>query len=297
MARMPGVEWAGEHGTSRMSRYDIVCIHTIVGYAPAHAAHFSTSMDGHIWQSRDTAYTSAANLNGNYRIIAIENADYPPAWATSDGHAVPGFSDPQIEAIAQVVAWACTTHGIPIVACPDSRSSSRGVAYHRQGIDGNFSSYAYPGRVEGGELWTSSPGKVCPGDRRIQATLEQIIPRAIEIAGGAAPLGAALTNEEMTGMIVAQCKEDGTLWTISDNTRLEWPSGGGTPGDIGHGNVYASQLLMMMQAAYPKGPAPDLVAIDKETLQRFPYTWQQIDGSSRPDVVVTKHGEKAPPAG
>src|SRR5690606_5963469 len=76
MARMPGARWQGEHGSRRMDRYDIVCVHTIVGYAPAHAAHFSVKANGEILQSRDTAFRSAANLNGNHRVIAIENEDH-----------------------------------------------------------------------------------------------------------------------------------------------------------------------------------------------------------------------------
>ena len=81
MARMPGAVWMGEQSPQvQMDRYDIVCVHTIVGYAPAHAAHFSTKADGTIIQSRDTAYRSAANLNGNHRVIAIENEDHGPAF-------------------------------------------------------------------------------------------------------------------------------------------------------------------------------------------------------------------------
>src|SRR5690606_39608729 len=100
MARMPGARWVGpHHDNGRMSRFDIVCIHTIVGRAPAHAAHFSTDGAGNIYQSRDTAYRSAANLNGNHRIIAIENEDmgpHFPKWSTGDGHAVPAFTDAQL---------------------------------------------------------------------------------------------------------------------------------------------------------------------------------------------------------
>jgi hypothetical protein len=59
-------------GNSRLAcNPDIVCIHTIVGTAPALAAHFSTRGDGHIWQHRDTTRQSAANLYGNNHIIAI----------------------------------------------------------------------------------------------------------------------------------------------------------------------------------------------------------------------------------
>ncbi len=188
MARMPGAVWQGEHGSRAMSRYDIVCLHTIVGFAPAHAAHFSVRADGTILQSRDTQFRSGANLEGNPRVIAIENEDHGSAfgaWNTADGHAVPDFTPQQIEANAKICAWVHQTHGVPLVACPDSQATSRGVGYHRQGIDGNFlaEGYAYPGRVPGGEVWTTSPGKVCPGDRRISRR-PQIIARAIAIAGG-----------------------------------------------------------------------------------------------------------------
>lgn len=178
MARMPGAEWAGEHGSSPMSRYDIVCIHTIVGYAPAHAAHFSTHADGRIVQSIDTAYQSAANLNGNPRVIAIENEDHGDAfgaWKSSDN--APPLTDAQIDACARILRWAHETHGIPLQLCPDSRPGSRGLAYHRQGIDGNFGTFAFPGRVSGGEVWTLSPGKVCPTDNRI-GQLPEILRRA-----------------------------------------------------------------------------------------------------------------------
>jgi hypothetical protein len=186
MAVMPGVHFLNAVQGTAMARYDIVCVHTIVGHPPANAAHFSTRADGYIWQSRDTRYRSAANYNGNPRVIAIENEDMGPAygvWNTNDGHAVPGFTAAQVEAIAQICAWANRTHGIPLSLCPDSKPGSRGIAYHRQGIDGNWAGFAYGGRVAGGEVWTTTPGKVCPGDRRITQVITQIIPRARQIAG------------------------------------------------------------------------------------------------------------------
>ncbi len=184
MARMPGAVWQGEHGSLLMQRYDVVCIHTIVGYAPAHAAHFSVKANGTILQSRDTRFRSGANLEGNHRVIAIENEDHGPAfgqWNTSDGHAVPALTPAQVAANAKVLRWAHQVHGVPLQLCPDSRPTSRGLAYHRQGIDGNFATYQYPGRVAGGEVWTKWPGKVCPGDRRISQR-EEILRLAI---GGA----------------------------------------------------------------------------------------------------------------
>lgn len=185
MARMPGTDWQGEQSPRvPMDRYDIVCVHTIVGYAPAHAAHFSTKADGTIIQSRDTAYRSAANLYGNPRVIAIENEDHGPAFGGTPRLPkwVP-LTDEQVQACAEILAWAHKEHGIPLQLCPDSRPGSRGLAYHRQGIDGDFSSYRFPGRVPGGEVWTTSPGKVCPTDVRI-AQLPDILARARALTDG-----------------------------------------------------------------------------------------------------------------
>ena len=182
MPKMSGAKWVGEHGRWPMKAYDIVCAHTIVGHDPADAAHFSTGNDGLISQSRDTKFQSAANWDGNHRIIAIENEDTPPGWNNQLD-----FTEAQIEAIAEIIVWCHKTHGIPIVPCPDSRPGSRGIAYHRQGIDGNFDPYAYPGRVKGGELWSKHFGKMCPGDRRIKTLLEEIIPLAQKLARPPAP--------------------------------------------------------------------------------------------------------------
>lgn len=182
MSKMPGAKWVGEHGSRPMKAYDIVCAHTIVGHDPAHQAHFSTGNEGLITQSRDTRFQSAANLQGNHRIIAIENEDTPPGWNNQLD-----FTDAQIDSIAKIIVWCHKTHGIPIVPCPNSKPGSRGIAYHRQGIDGNFDSYAYPGRVKGGELWSEHFGKMCPGDRRIKTLLERIIPLAQKMAAPPKP--------------------------------------------------------------------------------------------------------------
>ena len=184
MARMAAAEWLGEHSPEMaMVRYDIVCVHTIVGFAPAHAAHFSVHHDGRIQQSRDTRFRSGANLTGNYRVIAIENEDHGDAFGSWSGSNVPRLTDAQVTANAEILAWAHETHGVPLQLCPDSKPGSRGLAYHRQGIDGNFGTFDFPGRVSDGEVWSSSFGKVCPGDRRI-AQLPEILRRAGAIVQG-----------------------------------------------------------------------------------------------------------------
>ena len=171
-----------------MRQYDVVCIHTFGGRSPLPVpkAHFTTSADGRIFQARDTRFKSAANFNGNYRVISIENQDKDgpfPAWEVPN---VPPLTPEQIEACALICAWVCQEHDIPFEPCPDSRKGSRGIGYHRQGIPGNFGTFAFPGKLPDGELWTDLSlgnfGKVCPGDARIRQ-IPQIIKRARILAG------------------------------------------------------------------------------------------------------------------
>lgn len=202
MARMPEAQWVGEYGSTLMTEASLnkVCLHTIVGNPPAHAAHFSVRADGHIFQSRDTRFRSAANYYGNDDVIAIENDDHGPEygpWNVNDGHAVPGYTDAQMWGNAKILAWAYRVHGIPLVQCPDSKDESEGIAYHRQGIDGNFwaEGYAYGGRIAGGEVWSTSRGKVCPGDRRISQQ-PLIIQRARQLVGLELPPAIEVFEEE-----------------------------------------------------------------------------------------------------
>src|SRR5690606_41980008 len=52
-----------------------------------------------------------------------------PKWNTGNGHAVPAFTDAQLTAIANILAWAHKTHGVPLKLCPNSKPGSRGLAY------------------------------------------------------------------------------------------------------------------------------------------------------------------------
>lgn len=177
MPRMADVPFLGIADNGTMTAHDIVCVHTIVGYqSGGNAAHFTTGANGKIVQARDTRYRSAANLNGNWHVIAIENEDHGPAYGAWSGSNVPRFTAAQAEAIAKILVWAHRTHNIPLTLVPDSKVGRRGIAYHRQGCD--------PYRVTGGELWSSAYGKVCPGDKRIAQLINEIIPRARALAAG-----------------------------------------------------------------------------------------------------------------
>jgi hypothetical protein len=264
MARMPEAEWVGpHHDNGVMVRYDIVCIHTIAGNPPAHAAHFSTRSDGHKYQSRDTVFQSAANYQGNPRVIAIENDDTGspfPNWDHNDPHQVPAFTAEQIEANAFICAWAHQVHGIPLEQCPDSRPGSRGIAYHRQGIDGNFYSagYSYAGRLPGGEVWTLSPGKACPGDRRI-AQIPQIIKRARQIAGLDPNPVEEFLNEEDDMIVLMKGDLNNSVYAVKIDPTLQTANGEATsavrcyiPGPIGAALIaaYGNKVVTVPQASF-----------------------------------------------
>lgn len=196
---MPGVDTskrANDANSAMICNPNVVCAHTIVGYAPAIAAHFSVKADGYIWQHRDTTRQSAANYQGNPHVIAVETEDHGSSFGSWSGSDVPAWTPAQVESIAQISAWAHQVHGIPLVALPDSRRTSTGIGFHRQGIDGNFEN----GRVPGGEQWSTSVGKVCPGDRRI-SQMPQVISRAREIVGlGGDSFLSALSDTEQRAL-------------------------------------------------------------------------------------------------
>jgi hypothetical protein len=110
-----------------------------------------SSKDGLIYQWVPCDRKADANLDGNWHVLSIETSDGakgPPPW-----------TEKQLDSIVKICVWACQRYNIPAELIPDTKPGRRGIGYHRQGID-NW-------RVEGGEKWSNSTGKVCPGDERV----------------------------------------------------------------------------------------------------------------------------------
>lgn len=171
----PGADYRPLGGQTQplMRAHDIVCLHTMVGSLDGTdvyfrsggyggtESHFGVGHDGTVYQWQDLEHTADANLDGNSRVISIETADTGPGFAKWDPNSsnVPAWLPAQLAVLSDLVAWLCDRYDIPCAAIPDSRPGRRGVAYHRLGVD--------PWRVAGGERWSTSRGKVCPGDLRI----------------------------------------------------------------------------------------------------------------------------------
>jgi hypothetical protein len=200
MPQFPGAQWRplalDWAKQPKMKRHDLIILHTMVGSLDGTdtyfrsggyggvESHFGVGGEGRALQWQDTNYQAEANLAGNARAISIETEDrnlkYFPVWNSNDGSAVPAWTDAQVDEIASIVAWCCTVHDIPCQLVHDSKPSTRGIAYHRLGVDGNFPDH----RVPGGEAWSSAVGKVCPGNRRI-AQMPKVVEKARRIMGGA----------------------------------------------------------------------------------------------------------------
>lgn len=189
VSKYSGAQWKplGSQSEPRMQSHNIVCLHTMVGYLTSThnmfmengysgtESHFGVGgkwggdkdkgLDGVVYQWQDLDYQADANTEGNPYIISIETADNAPKYASD----IENWTDKQIDAIVKLVAWLCKKYDIPAVLVPDSKPGRRGIGYHRQGID--------PWRVSGGDVWSESDGKECPGDRRINQIKNVIIPR------------------------------------------------------------------------------------------------------------------------
>lgn len=203
MTKYSGAAWRplGVQTQPRMSRHDIVCVHTMVGYLTSTEAmfrkrgyggtesHFGVGgkwgsddgKDGVVYQWQDTDFTADANLDGNHRIISIETADNAP----HDADDLAPWTDRQCEAIARIIAWACKLYNIPVLLVPDSKPGRRGIAYHRQGCEHSDGLGSHPGwLVRGGERWSTSVGKPCPGEARIKQLTKIVIPRVRALLNG-----------------------------------------------------------------------------------------------------------------
>lgn len=138
-------------------------IHAVFNRAGAADSHFYVRKDGTVEQYVDTAYRANADYEGNDATISIE---------TQGGVSKPDtepWTDKQIQALAELYAWAVKKHGIKNQIAKDSRlgDTSKGLSWHRLGIDGNFPAGVLGGRVGAGMKYSTSRGKACPGSAKI----------------------------------------------------------------------------------------------------------------------------------
>ncbi|PVU82033.1 hypothetical protein DDP54_02300 [Cellulomonas sp. WB94] len=134
------------------------------------SSHFWVSQAGVVEQYVDTAIRAEADLEGNDATVSIETEGGEDPSTVQ----IQEWTAPQLQAITALVAWIMSTHEIELRLASDSKAgpSSRGLSWHRLGIDGNFPELPdlLAGRKQrgGGMHYSTETGKVCPGDAKIR---------------------------------------------------------------------------------------------------------------------------------
>ena len=165
MAIMPGAKYrpipiASTRAMRRKGRG--IVLHVAVSEAPSLFGFFSTaSVDSHFYVAKDgtieqyvdTDRVAYANAAGNSTLISVETQG---GMTNADGEP---WTPQQVASLVRLVRWASETDGFPLQTMPDSRATSKGVGWHKLGVA--------PWIVSGGEKWSSSYGKICPGAAKI----------------------------------------------------------------------------------------------------------------------------------
>jgi hypothetical protein len=209
MARFPGAVWkpiTASKGRRALTVHNRVNLHVAVSEGSSlHSyfnksgipdSHFYVRRDGTVEQYVDTSMQAFADLEGNDATISIE----------TQGMGKGQWTPQQVESLAQLYAWAVRTHGVARKIATDAKpgKSSKGLSWHRLGIDGNFPNGELGGRLQrgGGMHYSKSRGKECPGSDRIKQ-VPQIFARAEAILGGA----ATTPTQEEPDMDATQAKQ------------------------------------------------------------------------------------------
>jgi hypothetical protein len=143
------------------------------------SSHFWVAKSGLVEQYVDTALQAEADLDGNDATISVETEGTSEPW-----------TDAQVNAIIALSQWIIGHHGMTMALATSSKtdSSSRGLSWHRLGIDGNFPALPsrYAGRQQrgGGMHYSSSFGKTCPTEARIDQIFDRVWPA---VSGGVTP--------------------------------------------------------------------------------------------------------------
>ncbi len=208
-----------------LTRVDGYLAHTIVGSAEScinmfkgngyggSTSHFVMAHDGTVTQLVDTKHRANCQVEGNWRLLSCEHADYGegfPKWNLNDAGQVPAFTDAQVDAEIELQVWMSRTHGFPARLMGSSKGE-QGIGYHKLGCD--------PYRVSGGEKWSSSYGKVCPGTRRIEQLQTIIIPEVQRRLAGAEPIPTIPEDDDMPYLSWPKADQDALTKAVASTLR------------------------------------------------------------------------------
>jgi hypothetical protein len=214
-----------ENDSQPRIRPTIVIVHTHVGNPTLDGArsallpgggehHFNLRVGGtELAQYMNTEVRADNNYRANsFKVggelcgaISIETGD---KHNSGDPHLKLSFSDlDQFDALADLIAWCCRTHKIPVTRC--TSPTSPGIGYHsmwgfnqRGDGEGTYGRYTLDdGRTARlNNPWTNVLGKTCPGPAKIEE-----FPRLLEAVArrlGATPPPNPIEDEDPEAEVV-----------------------------------------------------------------------------------------------
>jgi hypothetical protein len=206
---VPGVTWqpvdVGARSKRRKGRGLVghVAVSTSKNLTPGPLAtrnadwHFYLPKDGPAIQYIDLDVQCWASGAGNGTMVAFESEGGMGTEAQVNAEP---WTDNQLTWAAKILRHLHDTEGVPLEVMPDSLPTSRGFGTHRLGID--------PWRVPGGEVWSSSYAKTCPGAAKHAQRAEVVRRAALGTTTTPIPLG------DDTMYLVAT--PDKTVWKLTD---------------------------------------------------------------------------------
>jgi N-acetylmuramoyl-L-alanine amidase len=234
-------------------------------------SHFYVRFDGTVEQYVDTDYRAPANLQGNPTLLSIEtmggktNVDTEP-W-TPD----------QLTSLIKLTQWLQFLDRFPIQLMPNSISSSKGLGWHKLGVN--------PWRVDSGELWSESYGKVCPGAKKIEQINTVILPGVKGEIVDMATLESIETK--LDGLIAAEAARYG-VYTGRYNVETDrWESE--VDRDAAEANLWVAEIqrdkeadTKLDQILANTNPEQLAAKVVEQLVQNFP----EIDGVMVKGIVV-----------
>lgn len=148
------------NGANGIGTVDSAYRWTLADWGTNAMPHYQADLDGRAAKFMPSNRKGICNFKADWFFLSIETSDF--GWGPGDPDGAAEFTPEQIETISHIIAYEAITHKFPIVT-PETWDGV-GVAAHTD-------PFAFP-------LWTSVPGKPCPGWRKKEQLRDTIMPYA-----------------------------------------------------------------------------------------------------------------------
>lgn len=214
------------------------------------SSHLYVRRDGTLEQYVDMRYTAWTSGSGSATTIGVE----------TQGMGSGKWTPQQVEALAQIVAWAHREFGVLLRVMTSSKASERGVGYHALGVPATSTQKTRGISKTGGQLWSKAVGKTCPGPERIKQVPE-IVARAKQIVAGVkgATTSTGTENEDDMPKLTERVPLSGAA---KDALNMKDISYGGATGYAAAGGWEALRRLPRIEATL-KAQAAAITALSK----------------------------------